>query len=98
MKDGKFMKEKEDVSVFMAHKATTDPKDKGKKYDIQYTITPQSYGKYKVESSEYYAKDKDNKNIETYFSTVTDLAGMLLLIADKKLTPYTKQEKVARMS
>ena len=49
MKDGKFMKEKEEITTFVAQQATEDSKKN--KYDIHYTIKLQSDGMYKITST-----------------------------------------------
>ena len=62
----------------------------------RYKVESLGWGKYRVTSSPYSTDvvDKDNKtkkeNIS--FDTTTDMAGMLLILANKNLVPYTDKE------
>jgi hypothetical protein len=96
--DGKeFLKWKEKVTKFVAAKATGDAYGKwNDKYDVEYTIKKVGE-KYHITSSPYAAdivtkkwEEKKSTRENISFDTTTDLAGMLLILAGKKLKPYTK--------
>jgi len=98
--DGKeFLKWKEKITKFVAAKATGDAYSKWfEKYDVEYTIKKVG-DKYQITSSPYAADITEKKWEETIakkenitFDTTTDLAGMLLILAGKKLKPYTQKE------
>ena len=97
--DGKdFTKWKDKIASFVALDATKDAEKKTKNsYHVEYTIQ-KMWNQYKVTSSPFSStlgKGKDGKPTEKNikFETLTDLSGMLLILAGKKLIPYTDEEQ-----
>lgn len=77
--------------------AVSDDLSDKAKYPIEYHIAPKGNGKYHIASSGYAIEDPDKKNKMTLtkFDMTTDLTGLLIVLANKKLTPYTAVEKKA---
>jgi hypothetical protein len=89
IKDGQFKKWNEPVSFIIPIEQTK------KDYYVEYTVE-KVWDKYHVKSTGFDAEvpDKDSKKqIQTSFDITTDLSWVLLLLAGKNITPYTKKEK-----
>ncbi len=94
--DGVFKKGEHIITKFTApNMAKSLDKDDKKQYDVDYTIT-KKWDKYHIKSSGYaidYQDEKGKKEkILSAFETTTDLTGLLLIIANKKLIAYTDSE------
>ena len=97
-----FEKWKEKITKFIAPQATIDAhNNSNKKYNIEYTIK-KKWDLYEIVSSPYAIditqwewKNQKSKKENIIFETVTDMTWLLLILAWKKLTPYTKKEELA---
>lgn len=96
LQDGVFKKWDDIITKFTAPNiAKSLDNDDKKQYDVDYTIT-KKWDKYHIKSSGYAIDHQDEKGkkekILWAFETTTDLTGLLLIIANKKLIAYTDKE------
>lgn len=98
-----FQKWGKEVTKFVAPHVASSGKKLGngetdnQKHDVEYTVTYNKVSKDYHIASTWYAIDQvsdtwEKKKEVTYFETTTDLTGLLLLIANKKLKPRTSEE------
>jgi hypothetical protein len=105
--NGKFQKWGKDIVKFIApHQASSWEKWDKKKYDVEYTIK-KSGDLYHISSSPYaidklnkdWSPEKDNSwntiQEKSVFEATTDLTGLMMIIANKKLLAYTKDQEEA---